>query len=556
MCWGIQPERGETKMKEFSALGDLKLEFDIPCVKILFLDVAGMANAHGLLTLRAIIPTEVSQEDVLRCENTPITVSVKGGGTVFSGMAVDLKLEHTTQYQELLITASTYSCLADQERKSETFQNIGKTLGQVIRSVMEPCGVRVSIPKDIPLSQMLARNNETAWEFTVRIANEQGLYVYPDSKALEPHISVGLEPFSTFPYDDFELESEEKDLVDFMTMRARMGGEALSYQMAKQLGLSPDLEIGVGCELQGELRTYAVVGSRITSDGDLLENRLTLTDPVGAVPVDGKKTTLLSTVLTGQVLEVQGVEVLVKFSNDGPAAGTRWIPYESSIGNYFYCMPQKDDQVFAYYQNDGTIVCLGSKWSGEMPDFSNPSDRTLVAQGHMIKAASSKLEFVLERDYTDQENEEKTHITFKSGEGIKIQSNGNIRFSADDVLSLSSRPETLNNRDDGYAELSQEMESKVSAGLSDYREHGGMEGEPHYTLLDRLGARYFQYFNMVQQQFHQNIFIQAAGGIWGLFTGNGEDGTADLAEDVPDGSSDLSAAGWIENRTSIGCPED
>lgn len=75
--------------------------------------------------------------------------------------------------------------------------------------------------------------------------------------------------------------------------------------------------------------------------------------------------------LTGQVLEVQGVEVLVKFSSDGPAAGTRWIPYESSIGNYFYCMPNIGDQVFAYYQNDGTIVCLGSKWSGEMPDFLN-----------------------------------------------------------------------------------------------------------------------------------------------------------------------------------------
>ena len=129
-------------MKEFSALGNLKLIFGIPCIKVLFLDVAGMTNAHGLLTLRAIIPAEVTQEDVLRCENTPITVSTQDGGTVFSGMAVALKLEHTAQYQELLITARTYSCLADQERRSETFQNTGKTLGQVIRSVMEPCGVR------------------------------------------------------------------------------------------------------------------------------------------------------------------------------------------------------------------------------------------------------------------------------------------------------------------------------------------------------------------------------------------------------------------------------
>ena len=523
-------------MKEFSALGNLKLIFGIPCIKVLFLDVAGMTNAHGLLTLRAIIPAEVTQEDVLRCENTPITVSTQDGGTVFSGMAVALKLEHTAQYQELLITARTYSCLADQERRSETFQNTGKTLGQVIRSVMEPCGVRVSIPKDIPVDQMLSRNNETAWEFTVRIANEQGLYVYPDSKALEPHISVGLEPFSTFPYSSFKLECEEKDLVDFMTMRARMGGEALSYQMAKQQGLSPDLEIGVGCELQGELRSYAVIGSRITSDGDLLENRLTLTDPVGAVPVNGKKTTLLSTVLTGQVLEVQGVEVLVKFSSDGPAAGTRWIPYESSIGNYFYCMPNIGDQVFAYYQNDGTIVCLGSKWSGEMPDFSKPADRTLVAQGHMIKAAPNQLEFVIRRDYADQENEEKTHITFKSKEGITIQSKGDILFDTLENFNLVSRPQTLESFVPNHESKSAEMQAAFESGYSDYVGHGGGSAEhPTYTEEDHRAASQAQYMAMVQQQTQGNIFVQAISGVAGLFTGNGaeESVPAKESEDEP-----------------------
>ena len=523
-------------MKEFSALGNLKLIFGIPCIKVLFLDVAGMTNAHGLLTLRAIIPAEVTQEDVLRCENTPITVSTQDGGTVFSGMAVALKLEHTAQYQELLITARTYSCLADQKRRSETFQNTGKTLGQVIRSVMEPCGVRVSIPKDIPVDQMLSRNNETAWEFTVRIANEQGLYVYPDSKALEPHISVGLEPFSTFPYSSFKLECEEKDLVDFMTMRARMGGEALSYQMAKQQGLSPDLEIGVGCELQGELRSYAVIGSRITSDGDLLENRLTLTDPVGAVPVNGKKTTLLSTVLTGQVLEVQGVEVLVKFSSDGPAAGTRWIPYESSIGNYFYCMPNIGDQVFAYYQNDGTIVCLGSKWSGEMPDFSKPADRTLVAQGHMIKAASNQLEFVIRRDYADQENEEKTHITFKSKEGITIQSKGDILFDTLENFNLVSRPQTLESFVPNHESKSAEMQAAFESGYSDYVGHGGGSAEhPTYTEEDHRAASQAQYMAMVQQQTQGNIFVQAISGVAGLFTGNGaeESVPAKESEDEP-----------------------
>ena len=198
--------------KEFDALGSLKIEFGIPCINILFLDTSSIVNAHGTMTLKVIIPAEVSQEDILRCEDTPITLTRQTGEVVFSGMVTRLKLEHNTQYQELLITACSYSCMADRDRKSETFQGTGKTLGQVIHAVMDPCGVKVTIPNDIPVSQMLSRNNETPWEFTVRIANEQGLYVYSDSKSLEPHISIGLEPFSTFPYDCFVLEREEKDI--------------------------------------------------------------------------------------------------------------------------------------------------------------------------------------------------------------------------------------------------------------------------------------------------------------------------------------------------------
>ena len=93
--------------------------------------------------------------------------------------------------------------------------------------------------------------------------------------------------------------------------------------------------------------------------------------------------------LTGQVLEVQGVEVLVKFSSDGPAAGTRWILMRA---------PLETTLLHAQHRRPGICllperrhhVCLGSKWSGEMPDFSKPADRTLVAQGHMIKAASNQ----------------------------------------------------------------------------------------------------------------------------------------------------------------------
>ena len=171
-----------------------------------------------------------------------------------------------------------------------------------------------------------------------------------------------------------------------------------------------------------------------------------------------------------------------------------------------------------------------------MPDFSKPADRTLVAQGHMIKAASNQLEFVIRRDYTDQENEEKTHITFKSKEGITIQSKGDILFDTLENFNLVSRPQTLESFVPNHESKSAEMQAAFESGYSDYVGHGGGSAEhPTYTEEDHRAASQAQYMAMVQQQTQGNIFVQAISGVAGLFTGNGaeESVPAKESEDEP-----------------------
>ena len=80
----------------------------------------------------------------------------------------------------------------------------------------------------------------------------------------------------------------------------------------------------------------------------------------------------------------------------------------------------------------------------------------------MIKAASNQLEFVIRRDYTDQENEEKTHITFKSKEGITIQSKGDILFDTLENFNLVSRPQTLESFVPNHESKSAEMQAHLS----------------------------------------------------------------------------------------------
>jgi len=531
--------------KEYEVLGALKIIFDIPCIHLTFFDLAEEVNDHGNLTFRAVVPESVTQDDVLRCEESMVTVCDSTGGLIFSGISTYLSLSHTAGYQELLVMAKTCSIKADQSRESGTFQSEGKMLAQVAQTVLEPCGISVTVAQDIALPQMLSRQNETAWEFVRRISNEQGLYVYPDGKA--PHISIGLAPFSEFSYDSFQMQSEDKNIADFLSMQANMGSQVSAYQTAKETGVSSELSIGAGsCLGNGDNRNYAVVSSRILSEGDLLVNHLTLTDPAGAVPVAGNQTVLQSTVLTGTVMAVEGVNVLVQFSSDGPAAGTRWIPYESAISNYFYCMPNEGDQVFAYYQNDGTIVCLGSKWSGEMPDFENPKDRALVAWEHMIKASEKKLEFVLQRDYNNPDNEKKTHISFRQDEGLVINSENELYILAPQhTINLASRQKEWDGDDAAEKALTDNKDEAFEAGRLLHTNNGGGDVKPQYTDAEKSAAAREIYVNMIKREFFRNIIVSGVMDAGGRISSAFENTPDEEADQDTDQVSDEDTSGII-----------
>ena len=86
--------------KEYDTLGSLRVQFGVPVISITFFDIAEQYNDHGLLTFRAVVPQDVTQEDVLRCEDSPVTIYIQEGGVLFSGMASSLSLFCTVKFRQ------------------------------------------------------------------------------------------------------------------------------------------------------------------------------------------------------------------------------------------------------------------------------------------------------------------------------------------------------------------------------------------------------------------------------------------------------------------------
>lgn len=478
--------------KPFYSLGELTVEFPIRCINILSVDIAEHVNEHGVMALKAIVPDSITQEDILRQEDTPIKLLASGGSIIFAGLCVHLDLHSKTQYNELIVYAKSHSIVGDQVRGSQTFQNTGKMLSQVVQTVLDPCGVFFSLEKDIPVPQMLSQNEETPFSFVRRIANELGFQIFINSKVDQPQISIGVVPFSTLDYPNFETAKEEKDLDAFLKVKANTDSPVSAFEMAACTGVMGQLQVGVGCLLTGIGRSKIVTQSRILSKQDIVENAITINDPVGVCPSSAQQnsTTFLSSVITGKVLNVSGTNVLVQFNVDGPASGTRLIPYENSVSNYFYCMPDIDDIVFAYYQNDGTIICLGSKHVNDSPDFVDYKNRMLTANGHMIKSTLDRLEFVLKRDKETGDDSLKTRITFDKEKGLEIRSEAEkdieLTVTTGNVYMVCQSKEWKAEDDtETHNALVDQAEALHDAGSDFYIGHGGnVESAPVSGLAD------------------------------------------------------------------------
>ena len=109
------------------------------------------------------------------------------------------------------------------------------------------------------------------------------------------------------------------------------------------------------------------------TEGSTLVNYIVLIPKEGcrAEARDELRETNRGKYLAGKVLEAQGKDkgnsgrdncVKVQFDCDKSQdkAKARWIPYMNIVNNYMYSMPDEGDRVSVYFEENGTILAIGS----------------------------------------------------------------------------------------------------------------------------------------------------------------------------------------------------
>ena len=150
----------------------------IPFEKILYLRISHAPNAHGRAEIRGLIIREQARRLAEQTDETTgieITTNAKEQPEcLFYGVVSTLNIGQQSEYAVLDLVAETTSSRLSAKQNSRTFQNTGKTYGQILNQVVDGKGTVSVMVTDRPIGSMIMQCDETDWEFIIRMASQLG----------------------------------------------------------------------------------------------------------------------------------------------------------------------------------------------------------------------------------------------------------------------------------------------------------------------------------------------------------------------------------------------
>uniref|UniRef100_UPI0025DA5651 DUF6531 domain-containing protein n=1 Tax=Selenomonas sp. TaxID=2053611 RepID=UPI0025DA5651 len=446
-------------------LGQLKVE-GVPYYRIEKVDIETKAGRHGICDLQLTAQPAADLSMVEKIEGQRIKV-LQQSEPIFVGVITQAVWQEQAEFSCLRVRAMTMSWKLDIKRHSRTFQSESKTLADVANAISQPYGIRVTVQDNPVLPRMLHQREETDWQFLVRLAETTGHFLFVNC-ASEIQLSLGFVPFSARKleaYDKIENVSLPVSVCRKVKENIRPKTMPCEFQ---DIGITTyDLNLTAGHGLEYEYRTQAVLESHISSEDALLVNRLTLRHKEGCRPTAEEELcrTNMPQQLTGTILAVEGTNVKVKFDCDEQQAieDACWIPYENTVNNYQYSMPDVGDHVFVYFEENGEKVALGSH-RGELggnSDYDTPENRNLTSTNNMVQFQPNSVVMIAGRNGADSSS-----ITADDSHGIQVVSNH-------DVVVNSKKDIVIQSGTNSVEDKSGKLEPGFCRGYDKYIGDGG-----------------------------------------------------------------------------------
>lgn len=419
-------------------LAQVRIEGAGDYVSLMAFQIDTKENAHGVMTVTLCLNGDNPENQSKDWTGEQIQAISSDGNVLFNGECIDCYKNIMSKYCEVTLYVVSQSYQADITYNSRTFQDCAKTFQAVVTKVLEPYGALVQIEKDTTVSSLLVQKEETDWAFLIRIANAYEYNVYTDVSSERLKVSFGspvryLEDYFSSP----QIISETKNPQEKRLKFANQGENAGLYHYSSEDIYSYNPYATAGVDVDGKL----VTSSKVCAERGVLVNYASTALMQDAIPENESMMSEItkSNILSGEVLAVNQSTIKVKFDVDGSQgeAEAKELPYENTLSNSFYCMPEIGDKVYGYIDNRGIAVILGSKRKAVVDDFfDKPEEKSITILDNMILFATNTLTLSANREDAEQNEDKRISIIMDKESGIDIHSYGSINIYSDKKIGI------------------------------------------------------------------------------------------------------------------------
>ncbi len=414
-------------------LGDLTLNSPTSAKYIQEVLLWEEVNCHGKVEISFVPETTLSMDDILKLEEGTITLQTTQGEDIFHGTVMKVRVRNEASYQELTLIGGSDSIKADLVKESAVFQKESKTLSEITGLMT---GVSCTLTDDLTIAEILFQNKESNFAFARRIANEYRQFLMVDCKTAGNPIYIGKDPITVKTVVGSRVLQQKKKVHAIEQLKYGADSTAEAFQYAETCLEVDDVTIGVGCEITLDEQAYLVVSSHIFTEKGVLRNHIALVGSAGQAPSGKYASPAIPRgyIVEGEVKAIQDNTVQVEFFSETDTM--LWLPYENTLNNYCYAMPDTGDKVYVYHHpgDNSKNICLGSLHVNEHNDFQTTATKVFTSEECMIQFEKTALHLTGNRTKFEEDTAE--YISLKDSGGIEIISEKDISIVSDGDLTL------------------------------------------------------------------------------------------------------------------------
>lgn len=418
---------------EIRITDSLRLQCEIPFLWVEKFQFVWKPNEHAVLKMDGYINRNMQYvTDQLYDSKVKIWLEEDNNRKIFFwGYLTKLEETFIGKTKRVKIQAISGSYKLDQRIESKSFQDTESTYADIVRQTVENAGGRIICTEGIDkkISRPVIQYNETAWEFTKRIASQIGANLFPDIETGGTNLWFGMK-------DGAAIEKfAETEYVENMYRETATNKMKSYYEVESR----KFYEIGDKAKICGlELLIWEVEAFFVR--GELNFKYILKRDHSISIMYQYQFAGLG---LQGTVVEAKQEQIKIALDIDGgKSTGDYFYDWYPETGNALYAMPEVGTRVLLYFnskdEREGFVLHSLSNTAEENTNYKNRYFNT--KEGNTVYLYQESVDFSCQGNYNLSLAD--NFISAGSSGAVSISAQGSVNLSAGRIR--ISTPDELN----------------------------------------------------------------------------------------------------------------